>query len=169
MSRPSGPGCGWSALQPIFQSQKVTGRPVPAASGADPDWVSYTPGLINLTLGNGSLYGDYLATPGELRIKGHLVWGSTTSVSGVVGIQFPTGWQSRAIPGSSLSYDIGRGFYYDGDRYDGPVYVESEVDYALLYYLDANAKAQAVLGTSPVAWGSGDQWWWDVRVAAYQP
>jgi hypothetical protein len=135
----------------------------PATSAAS--WESYTPTFINLTLGNGFVYSEYLDTTTELRIRGHLIWGTTTSVSDVIGVNFPPGYTSRQIPGSSLSYSIGRGFYFDGDRYDGPVYIEPEASYLLLYYLDSNPKAEPVLGTAPVTWVSGNQWWWDVTLA----
>lgn len=65
-------------------------------------YTSYTPTLTNVTLGNGVLNGAYVRI-GDVVIGGvHLVFGTTTSVSGLMGISLPFtvagGANSRTLP-----------------------------------------------------------------------
>jgi hypothetical protein len=88
-------------------------------------WVSYTPTLTNITLGNGTLVGDYWRAGRGIFFKVKLTFGSTTSVSGAMTIGLPVA-------------------YADG--------TDAEVFAALLYDASANArypaKAQAISTTT---------------------
>ena len=55
----------------------------------DIDATSYTPTLTNVTLGNGSVSGFYERLGSYVVFGVHLSFGSTTSVSGLIGISLP--------------------------------------------------------------------------------
>ena len=88
-------------------------------------WDSYTPTLTNITLGNGTLAGDYWRAGRGIFFKVKLTFGSTTSVSGAMTIGLPVA-------------------YADG--------TDAEVFAALLYDASANArypaKSQAISTTT---------------------
>lgn len=55
----------------------------------DVDATSYTPTLTNVTLGNGAIAGIYQRLGSYVVFGVHLSFGSTTSVSGLIGISLP--------------------------------------------------------------------------------
>jgi len=55
----------------------------------DVEAVSYTPTLTNVTLGNGTLNGVFQRISNYVAFGVHLAFGSTTSVSGLIGISLP--------------------------------------------------------------------------------
>jgi hypothetical protein len=54
-------------------------------------WTSYTPTLVNITLGNGTLTGRFCQVGKTLHLRVEVLWGSTTSASGAVTISLPSG------------------------------------------------------------------------------
>lgn len=55
----------------------------------DVEVTAYTPTLTNVTLGNGSITGRYQRVGAYCIVGIHLAFGSTTSVSGLIGISLP--------------------------------------------------------------------------------
>lgn len=55
-------------------------------------WDSYTPSLTNITLGNGTLAGDYWRAGRGVFFKVKLTFGSTTSVSGQMIVSLPVAY-----------------------------------------------------------------------------
>jgi len=55
-------------------------------------WDSYTPTLTNITLGNGTLVGDYWRAGRGVFFKVKLTFGSTTSVSGQMVVGLPVAY-----------------------------------------------------------------------------
>lgn len=57
---------------------------------ADRTWTAYTPALgVNVSLGNGSLSGAYFRDGGLVIATGRLTFGSTTTVTGNIGLGLP--------------------------------------------------------------------------------
>lgn len=52
-------------------------------------WTSFTPTWTNLSVGNGTVTAKYLKVGGLVNFRIKLVWGSTTSISGRVSINYP--------------------------------------------------------------------------------
>jgi hypothetical protein len=73
----------------------TNGQSLVAASGQttglkwEGNWTSFTPVWTNLTVGNGSVEAKYLKIGQLVHFKVRLAWGSTTSISGRVGIDWP--------------------------------------------------------------------------------
>jgi hypothetical protein len=59
------------------------------AAAAGFSWTAYTPTYVNLTLGNGTVSSAYVDTGAEIWWFMNLEFGSTTSISGTVGITSP--------------------------------------------------------------------------------
>lgn len=57
-------------------------------------WVAYTPTLLNGTLGNGTLVGDFIDAGDLVHGRALLTWGSTTSNSGQIHISAPTAFST---------------------------------------------------------------------------
>jgi hypothetical protein len=53
-------------------------------------WISYTPTLTNITLGNGSVDFAYSQIGARVNVRGRLTFGSTTSISGAATFSLPT-------------------------------------------------------------------------------
>lgn len=117
----------------------------------------------NLTVGNGTEIWSFSRKGGSVYIMGGLVWGSTTSISGTVGIGNPipnttpyamvAGGTSLAVPG--------------GFARDVSASVENEVIYINIaesgYGLLANNGADFIVATTPFTWTTSDRLSLDIR------
>jgi hypothetical protein len=73
----------------------------PLVGGESYDWVSWTPTLANLTLGNGTITARYVVIGKTMHFWVEFLLGSTSSVGSSPTISFPSGITS-AVPGFPL-------------------------------------------------------------------
>ena len=72
--------------------------PVAAVRGTVPGpWAAYTPTLVGLTLGNGSLNCAYSLVGKSLMLRINVLFGSTTAITGSVSISLPAGFVTVAV------------------------------------------------------------------------
>jgi hypothetical protein len=76
-----------------------------------PAWTSYAPTWTNVTVGNGTSTGQYAQIGKLIIVRAALVFGSTTSISGVVRVSFPV--TSVTYAGTASSQYIGAGSLQD--------------------------------------------------------
>ena len=118
------------------------------------DWEDFTPVGNNLTLGNGTLEGKYRRVGDSLDVVIDLTFGSTTSITGTLTFQYPTGispdlnkLQQIVHYGTVESSDAGTG----ANRELGPVRPTSVALQPLTF------NNGAINSTDPFTWASGDQ------------
>ena len=79
-------------------------------------WNSYTPTLTNITLGNGTLVGDYWRAGRNIEFKVKLTFGTTTSVSGAMTVGLPVAYAdgTEADIFDALMFDASASGRYPG-------------------------------------------------------
>lgn len=65
------------------------------AHGMTVPWTSYTPALTNITIGNGTIAAEYCVYGGVLKVNVVVTLGSTSSVTGAIGVDLPAGLTAR--------------------------------------------------------------------------
>ncbi|TXS36919.1 hypothetical protein [Streptomyces sp. OR43] len=82
-------------------------------------WVSYTPTLTGVTLGNGSVSGEYNQQGDEVGVSLLLNFGSSTVVTGVLGFSFPVAprnnnmrWTGEALINPPGTFRHGKSWLY---------------------------------------------------------
>ena len=123
----------------------------------DIDATAYTPTLTNVTLGNGVVNGAYQRIGSYVCVGVHLAFGSTTSVSGLIGIGLPftvaSGANSRVLPVVALG-DTGTTTYW------GIGVIAESATRADIYAQSTSGSYSAVAGTSatvPHTWANTDE------------
>jgi hypothetical protein len=126
-------------------------------------WTSYTPTLTNVTLGNGTLTGNYIRMGALCFAQGRLVFGSTTAftASPYFGLPFSISGISNALqtPLGNLSlYDSSAGAYRFWQCAPG----------GSGYFLVRDPGGSTITAASPWTWATGDivQWSLAYQVAA---
>lgn len=119
-----------------------------------------TPSYVELTIGNGSTniwwkYQDY-----DLRVKGSITWGSTTSASGAWGINIPDSNTSGAF---STSY--GTATFSDATGSDTVGVVRNLASSSTIRFLTAGVAS--VTASAPFTWTTDDLVVFDITVALY--
>lgn len=122
-------------------------------------WQDYTPTLTNLSVGNGTLFADYAQVNELVFWRVQLIFGSTTSISGNVSIDFPT-------PADLTHFGaIGGQCYFDdatgADYVGGLVRVNTSKASVSAFntsstYLSAST-ADIVDATTPFTWTTNDR------------
>lgn len=101
-TRPGAPDPG----QPIYETdtnrwllwnEDVSGWVIAFAPPAQ-----FTPTWINVSVGNGSTSGRYSIANGLMHWSVRLSFGSTTSVSGTIGVQMPVGFTGNVTDGPNM-------------------------------------------------------------------
>lgn len=117
-------------------------------------YTSWSPTYTNLTLGNGSASADYVQIGKFVHFFGQIIFGSTTSVTGVIGVSFPVN-ASGSMPGGVLG---GARLNDSGTIYDGVVVLNSttKMEFMALNAAGTYATHAAVSTTVPFTWGNGD-------------
>lgn len=84
--------------------------------GGSYTWTSYTPTLTNLTIGNGTRTFVYAQIDKVIMVRGEIVLGSTSSVTGQIGISLPvTSAGSIYLPDFTVEmFNSGTGIAYPG-------------------------------------------------------
>jgi hypothetical protein len=91
-------------------SSAVTPDKLESGTGSSWEWQTWTPTWTNLTLGNGTLIAKYTQIGKTIRGRLSLVFGTETSISGVLDFSLP---QSMHSEYSTVSHNIGTGTYED--------------------------------------------------------
>lgn len=137
----------------------VTPNKLVASSGSGWAYQTYSPTWTNLTVGNGTLVARYQQTGKNLYIRIELTFGTTTTVSGSIGVSLPV---TAVSSYTNLGSTIGWANYFDSSasaQYQGrPVYastttaqLQSSTVAATLVRTDG-----AVNASTPMTWALGD-------------
>lgn len=120
-------------------------------------WVDYTPAWTNLTPGNGTVVAKARYQAGDLRLRGIITWGTTTSASGVIYQTIPYSKTADAAGGSGIGAlnDTGTRIY--------PMTIDiAGSDTAINWFHPETGGT--LTGTSPVTLATGDSIRWDITV-----
>jgi hypothetical protein len=118
------------------------------------EWQSFTPGLANITLGNGTLTGRYTVYGKRVNYIGQLNWGSTTSASGYFVVNLPTNAFGSIITGSVQMVDGGT------RAWTGSCAPWSAGQFYIVHTESGNFGG--VNQSNPFTWGSGDYFSWSL-------
>lgn len=128
------------------------------ASSSTSTYSSWTPTLTNITLGNGTMTGRYTQIGKFVNASLKLVFGTTTSVSGVMNFSLPTGASSANTAPNTM---IGTMRMLDSGvaNYAGLVQLTSS-SAIVLTAINVNgtyATYEQFNATTPFAWGNLDE------------
>lgn len=85
----------WTGTVPTFTAGDTTSVPTNLnilrdIAKADAEaWTAYTPALVNLTLGDGTMVAAYSQVGKRIEVRVRIAFGSTTSIGGAVTIGMP--------------------------------------------------------------------------------
>lgn len=127
-------------------------------------WISHTPVIPGVTIGNGSISARYKRTGNIVRYQGKVTLGST-SVLSQASARLPVTPHASAdgIPGSAVYFDASA-----GRRYVGVCEVDTSAP-ATLYFVQQTAGTGGtgdVGSLDPFSWANGDYYAWDVEYEA---
>lgn len=122
------------------------------------EWVTYTPTLTNLTLGNGTLDARYRRVGQNIDVYIFLQLGSTSSITGYVGITLPFGGISGA---GNTSYPNIEFVDSGVAKYIGQAFTNGACTLFELYPQDASStylklNSLPMNATIPFTWGTSD-------------
>lgn len=117
---------------------------------------SWTPTIQGLTVGNGTMFGQYAVINDIVFYQVRFIFGSTSAVTGALYIEYPFSVQETWLGavGGVCAYDDA-----NGSDYFGVLYRSSGVR-GLLSTLRSDAthaKSDGVDATTPFTWASGDK------------
>jgi hypothetical protein len=118
------------------------------------EWQSFTPGLANITLGNGTLVSRYTVDGKRIHYIGKLTWGSTTSASGYFVINLPNNAYGSLITGSATMIDGGNRAWV------GNCAAWSAGQFYVVHTESGNFGG--LNQSNPFTWGSGDILDWNI-------
>lgn len=117
-------------------------------------WQSFTPGIANITIGNGAITGRYSVDGKVVNYIGQLNWGSTTSASGYFVVSLPTNAFGSLITGSVIMIDGGT------RAWTGSCAPWSAGQFYIVHTESGNFGG--VNQSNPFTWGSGDYFTWNL-------
>lgn len=124
-------------------------------------YLSYTPSLVGITVGNGVIVGKYIQIGKHVHCYGSLTFGSSTSVTGTTTISLPVSASANYISDDSTIGQIG--FIDTGNAsYAGGIRVANSTTVRVLVWV-ANGTFLTDSGLSsvqPFTWGTGDVLTW---------
>lgn len=120
-------------------------------------WVDYTPTWSNLTVGNATVVAKARYIGGDLRLRGFITWGTTTSASGVIyqNLPYSATVDSAGASGSGALNDTGNRIY--------PLITDVAASDTQLSWFHPETGGTLTDG-SPVTLGTGDLIRWDITV-----
>jgi len=115
------------------------------------DWVSYTPTTTGITLGNGTLAGEYTRIGDSVIFSVQFVLGNTSAVTGTISFTLPTTAVSPTWPGVGQFLDVTANYF--------TVLVNPTTTTGQLYAVDSSggyAQAGIPSATIPFTWTTND-------------
>lgn len=134
------------------------------------DWITYTPTMVNVTVGSGIAAGRYKYESGRVIVEGRFTYGSGSGVSSTASVTHPASLIADAIS-AGVEAPIGYAIYLDSAvaSYPGVVVSSSTtVGRFLISNTASTYAANAVIsGTVPFTWASSDAiiWHYEFTVA----
>lgn len=123
-------------------------------------WTSYTPAWTNFTVGNATISAAYRYVWGDIRIRGQVTLGTTSSGTGSQILQtIPNSETANATIGA-----YGSGALNDGTRIYPLVVGVAANSTAVEWFHAETADAGVLSSDSPVALGTGDIFTWDITI-----
>ena len=121
-------------------------------------WTSYTPTLTNMTLGNGTMTAKYKQIGKTVYCSGKITMGSTSSVTGAIGVSVPVNAKDTNGIGSALFYDSSTTANRSGGECDFSAVGRLE-------FFGGNGGGPAT-ATLPFTWATSDQLRWVITYEA---
>lgn len=122
------------------------------ASAVTPVWTAYnSPSLTNMTIGNGTIFGQYIQIGKTVHYRIRINWGSSTSVAGAISIALPVTASSTGSFTGSLTMRAGGVDYMGYIATTTTTIAVSAVGTAGTYANRVTSSA-----TVPGTWASGD-------------
>lgn len=126
-------------------------------TGSGWSWAAWTPSWTNLTVGNGTVtYAKYVQTGKTVSFRVKFIFGSTSAISGLVGVSLPVNLNADY----STASDTINTFGSISDVSTGDVTLpwatwgtSSRMD---IYYANGNANRAGTSSTAPMTWATGD-------------
>lgn len=116
------------------------------------EWSSYTPTWTNLTPGNATVNAQYRYQGGDLRQRGRLTWGSTTSGTGSAISQDLENSET-----SDTASGYGSGIYLDSGTRNYPLAIGLLGGFtAFAFYYSTTTGTGELTSTSPATMATGD-------------
>jgi len=116
---------------------------------------AFTPSWANLTPGNATEEFYYAITNNVMTVMGKIDFGSTTSVSGVIGMTLPAGATTYDVRGT-----MGGAFYLDNDGpdYEGVIRPLGTTLMRFYFYdvVGSGVQVSSADATNPFTWATGD-------------
>lgn len=134
----------------ILQADSTAATGLKWASGA---WITWTPSLSNVVIGNGTIVARYQQTGNVVSFSVKVTFGSTTTISGSPAISLPIAANSQAyfivqITDAGVAGYTGNGIIPTADL--------SKIYLDLIDTTSSRAISAAFSSTSPFTWGTGD-------------
>lgn len=122
-------------------------------------WTSYTPTWTNLTAGNGTVVARKRYVAGDLRMRGYITFGSTTSVSGNIQQTIENSETSDVgvSGGSGRANDSGTQIYLIQPFVDPS-------DTEIQFQHTETGNGGTINATAPFTWTTGDTLTWDITI-----
>lgn len=131
---------------------------------------TYTPTFTGLTIGNGSATGSWVRVGNMIMSRGHVTFGSTTSISGTVSVTAPV--SAASVYGTAgTNYDVGTATFLDYGTfvYYGRVTAEASTSNFKIYrdaISGSNVGFGQLASTAPFTWAVNDIISWTVMYQA---
>lgn len=144
----------------------VTPAKLQSGTGSGWSWTSYVPAIINLVVGNGTLFASYSQTGKTVSYKGTFQMGSTSSITGNISIPLPVAARNDTFNALGVS-PIGDCILFDSgvNQYGGVVYITSTTTMSLQTLNASGTYATSttvVNATIPFTFSTSDGFAWCV-------
>lgn len=145
------------------ETAKIKDGNVTLAKLAAEAWSSSTPALTNGSLGNGTVVNRSVKIGRTVICQGTLVFGSTTSFTGTLGIALPyTAAATVDQIGSMYAYDSSTSTYKPGI-----CHVSASTPTLIDSFFDSGQVPFIMVGASvPFTWATGDKLFWSISYEA---
>jgi hypothetical protein len=121
-----------------------------------PGWIAYTPTFTNMTIGNATIRFRYSQIGKIVVVQGDVVFGSTTSISGIPVISLPVTASSLTAP----STQIGGAYAEDAGITGYPLMIRlnnaNNLDVLALGAASTYVNSTPVASNVPFTWGTND-------------
>lgn len=126
-------------------------------------WTSFTPAWNNLTEGNATNSGRYRYKDGDLEVRARIIWGSTTSASGVITLDLPNSETAVSSPVGSIGNCQIEDASATAAFLVGHASILPSTSVIDLYF-SGNNSDNRVDATGPITFTTGDEIRVDIRV-----